>query len=388
MIRFVLSSMKLAIIVVSTVVVALGGYQIFDHYQSQAEEEYGVGESVIFTVGKNDDTEDVAKKLRKAGLIRSEQVFELTVRYVDKDLNPATYDLKKGMSVATIVDLITSEKSEAVTNVKKLKITVVEGWRTEEIAEELDNLKYPPGGDAFLRAVKDYPHDAYDFLEGTKKGTLEGFLYPATYDFTNDTSPEELVTMMLNAFDSAFTPEMRKRADQMNLSIYDVVKIAALIEREAVVEDERPLIADVYLKRYSEGGWTLDADPSVQYAVGKRDGRWWPELSLKDLEIDSNYNLYRNEGLTPTPICNPRQTSLIAVLNPANSPFYFFTARKDDSGRHLFAASNDDQNYNQQLIDSGEDLSDYDTEYQQYLPIGSVDDGLLYALGPINRREA
>ncbi len=324
MIRLILSSMKVLIIVISTGVVALGGYRVFDHYQGQAEADYGVGESVIFTVSSKDEPEDVAKKLRKAGLIQSEQVFELTVRYVDKDLKAETYDLKKGMSVATIVDLITTEKSEAVTDVKELKITVVEGWRTEQIAEELDALKYPPGGDAFLRAVKDYPHDSYDFLEGTKKGMLEGFLYPATYDFTNDTSPEELVTMMLNTFDSQFTPEMRERADQMNLSIYDVVKIAALVEREAVVDDERPIIADVYLKRFSEGGWRLDADPAVAYALGKRDGKWWPQLEPEDLEIDSPYNLYRKDGLGPTPICSPRQLSMLSVSEPGRLAVLLF----------------------------------------------------------------
>ena len=201
MIRLVVSSLKIVVIVISTAAVALGGIQIFDHYQSAAEDEAGVGETVVFTVGEDDEASDVAENLRKKGLIRSEQVFELTVRYVDRDIEPATYELKKGMSVSTIVELITTEKSKAVTKVKDYKITVVEGWRTEQIADELDKLKYPPGGDAFLRAVEDYPHDSYDFLEGRRRARLEGFLYPATYDFTNETSPEELVTMMLNAFD-------------------------------------------------------------------------------------------------------------------------------------------------------------------------------------------
>jgi UPF0755 protein len=371
MIRFVVSSLKIALIVISTAAVALGSVELFDHYRSQAEDEAGVGEAVVFTVGKNDEAEDVAENLRKRGLIRSEQAFELTVRYVDRDIEPATYQLKKGMSVSTIVDLITTEKSEAVTKVKDYKITVVEGWRTEQIADELDKLKYPPGGEAFLRAVEDYPHDSYDFLDGTKKGMLEGFLYPATYDFTNETSPEELVTMMLNAFDQAFTPEMRDRADQMNLSIYEVVKIAALIEREAVVDDERPLIADVYLDRFSEG-WELEADPTVQYVIGKRDGKWWPAPSAKDLEnVDSEYNLYKHTGLTPTPICNPRQASMLAVLQPADSPFMFFTARKDDTGRHLFATTAEEQNANQERIDSGEDLSDFDSAYTEYLTGGN-----------------
>jgi len=367
MVRLVVSSLKILVILVSTTVVGLGGVRVFEHFQNEAEAEYGVGEKVVFTVARKDEVGDVAAKLRKRGLIRSEQVFELTVRYVDRDIKPQAYELIRGMSVSTIVDLITTEKSKAATKVKDLKITVVEGWRTEQIAEELDNLEYPPGGDAFLRAVKDFPRDAYDFLEDARKGSLEGFLYPATYDFTNDTSPEELVTMMLNTFDQQFTDGMRERAEQMNLSLYEVVKIASLIEREAVVGDERRLIADVYLKRYDEDGWKLDADPAIAYAVGKRDGRWWPELSLDDLEMDSPYNLYKREGLSPTPICSPRQDSMLAVLQPAVSPYYFFTARKDDSGRHLFGVTNDEQNANQALIDSGADLSDYDTAYTEYM---------------------
>ena len=366
MVRLVVSSLKILIIVISTGVVGLGGVRLFDHYQNEAEAEYGVGERVVFTVGKNDDVDEVAEKLRKRGLIRSEEVFAMTVRYVNRDIKPQSYTLVRGMPVSAIVDAITTEKSEAVIEVEELRITVVEGWRTEQIAEELDNLNYPPGGQAFLRAVKEYPHDAFDFLEDARKGSLEGFLYPATYDFTNDTSPDELVTMMLNAFDQNFDQAMRDRAEAMNLSIYEVVKIAAIVEREAVVGEERPLIADVYLKRFDEG-WELEADPTVAYAVGKFEGEWWPELSTSDLEIDSPYNLYQNTGLTPTPICNPRQASMLAVLEPATSPFYLFTARKDGSGRHLFARDATEQAANQALIDSGADLSEYDSMYSEYL---------------------
>lgn len=367
MVRFVVSSLRIMVILVSTAVVGLGGVRIFDYYQSEADAEYGVGERVVFTVGKNDDVGEVAEKLRKRGLIRSEQAFEWTVRYVNRDIRPQSYQLIRGMNVSAIVDAITTEKSEAIVEVEELKITVVEGWRTEQIAEELDKLNYPPGGKAFLRAVKDYPHDAYDFLEDARKGSLEGFLYPATYPFTSDTAPEELVTMMLNAFDQSFDRAMRDRAEAMNLSIYEVLKFAALVEREAAVNDERPLIADVYLKRYSEGGWRLDADPTVAYVIGKRDGEWWPALSLDDLEIDSPYNLYKNEGLTPTPICNPGLNSILAVLDPAESPFYFFVARQDDSRRHLFATTPDEQVANQELIESGADLREYDSEYTEYL---------------------
>ncbi len=366
MIRSVLTLLKVAIIVISTLAVGLGGYAFFDHYRTQAEEDAGVGETVVVNI-KSDDVDDTAALLHDKGLIRSEDVFALTVRYVDKDIKPATYELTKGMSVSTIVDYITTEKSKAVTKVKDYKITVVEGWRTEQIADELDALKYPPGGDAFLRAVKDYDHDSYDFLDGTKSGSLEGFLFPATYEFSSDTTPDELVTMMLNAFDQQVTPNMRKRAKQMNLSLYDVIKIAALVERETAVADERPIVADVYLKRYDEG-MVLQADPTISYAMGKVKGKWWPVPGVDDLQMDSSYNLYTHEGLGPAPIANPSILSIKAVLEPADSPFYYFTARNDGSGRHLFAATNDEQNYNQQMVNDGADLSEYDSEYLQYLP--------------------
>ena len=274
MIRSVLTMLKLGVIVLATVSVALGGFSIFDHYRTQAEDNAGIGEPVVVTV-KSDDVDDTAKLLHEKGLIRSEQVFALTVKYVDKDIKPDTYQLTKGMSVQTIVDAITTEKSKAVVKVETLKLVVPEGWRTEQIADQLDKIDYPPGGDAFLRAVKEYPHDSYDFLDGTKSGTLEGFLFPATYELTTDMAPDEVVTMMLNAFDQQFTPNMRKRAKDMNLSLYDVVKVAALVERETAVQDERQLIADVYLKRYDQD-MPMQADPTVSYAMGKVDGKWWP----------------------------------------------------------------------------------------------------------------
>jgi UPF0755 protein len=133
------------------------------------------------------------------------------------------------------------------------------------------------------------------------------------------------------------------------------------------VQDERPLIADVYLKRLDNND-PMQADPTASYLMGKVGGKWWPVPKPKDLEIDSPLNLYLNKGLGPQPICSPQQLSMLAVLNPATSPFYYFTARLDGSNRHLFAATNDEQNANQALIDSGEDLSRFDSEYLPYLP--------------------
>lgn len=370
MVRLLLSGLKVATIVISTALVALGGTRLFDHYLSTAQEEAGVGQNVNITIAKKDDEDAVAEKLHKAGLIRSETAFKLTLKYVSRDIRPETYTLRRGMPVSTIVDFITTEKSEAVVENKDLSLVVPEGFRTEQIADGLEEIGASGGRKGFLQAVEDYPHDAYDFLEGSKDGSLEGFLYPATYDLKSDTQPDEIVTMMLNAFDQAVTEGLRDRANKMNLTLYEVLKLASYVERETAAGEERPIVADVYLKRFAEqdDGWKLEADPTVQYVIAPRDGDWWPVPTAKDLEdTDSPYNLYKHQGLTPTPICNPGLLSIQAVLDPATTPFYFFTARNDDSGRHLFAASNEDQNVNQELVDSGEDLSDYDDAYLEYL---------------------
>ena len=372
MIRLMLSSLKVLTIVVGTGLVALAGTQLFDHYLSQAQEEAGVGENVNLTISKKDDEDSVAEKLRKAGLIRSETAFKLTLKYVSRDIRPNTYTLRRGMPVATIVDFITTEKSEAVVENKTLKLTVIEGWRTEQIAEELDRIGASGGDKGFLKAVREYPHDAYDFLEGVPDGSLEGFLFPSTYEFKSDTQPEAIVTQLLNTFDGQVDKKLRDRANKMGLTLYEVLKLASYVERETAASGERPLVADVYLKRFAdeEGvGWTLGADPTVQYAVAPRDGEWWPVLDGDDTKTtDSPYNLYQHQGLTPTPICNPSLFSITAVLEPANSPFFYFTARNDDSRGHLFAETLDDQTYNQSLVDSGADLSEFDDAYLQYLP--------------------
>ena len=127
---------------------------------------------------------------------------------------------------------------------------------------------------------------------------------------------------------------------------------ASLVEREAAVSEERPIIADIYEKRYTEG-WRLEADPTVQYALGTHD-EWWPELSGEDL-YDDPYNTYQVDGLPPGPIANPGFASIRAVLFPADSPYYYFFAKADGSGYHLFATTSDEQQQNIDFVDGKAD---------------------------------
>jgi cell division protein YceG involved in septum cleavage len=138
---------------------------------------------------------------------------------------------------------------------------------------------------------------------------------------------------------------MRQRAEEMGLTLNELLTFASMVEREARDPRERPIIADVYLNRW-EIGMRMEADPTVRYAIGKRDGEWWSAPTADDLYFESPFNTYQNDGLPPHPICNPGLDSIRAVLIPGGTHYLFFVAKADDSGQHWFATNSDDQAWN------------------------------------------
>jgi UPF0755 protein len=159
--------------------------------------------------------------------------------------------------------------------------------------------------------------------------TLEGYLFPDTYAFPDGTRPRDAVLEMVKRFEREWKPEWTARLDSVSLNRHQLVTLASIVEREAKVPAERPVIAAVYLNRLREK-MLLQADPTVQYARGKHT----PRLLHKDLEIDSPYNTYKYPGLPPGPIASPGAASLVASLYPANVPFLYFVAAPD--GHHEF----------------------------------------------------
>jgi UPF0755 protein len=155
-----------------------------------------------------------------------------------------------------------------------------------------------------------------------------------------------VIQYQLSNFEAQITPEMRAQADDLGLSLYEVVTLASIVEREAQIPEERPIIAAVYLNRIDEG-MVLNADPTLQYVVGTPE-EWWPVLDTALLEqaAGSPYNTYENQGLPPSPIANPGFASIQAVLQPADVSFLYFVTTGDDSGAHLFANTLEEHNAN------------------------------------------
>jgi UPF0755 protein len=211
----------------------------------------------------------------------------------------------------------------------------------EEIAASLPTSGLSISPDDFLNAART-AHPEYDFLAGVD--STEGFLLPDSYIVPRSVTADVLVNGFLRNFTLHLTPELRQGFEKQGLTIYQAVTLASLVERESMKDEEQPLIASVYLNRLRQG-MKLDADPTVQYALGFSilQNSWWTSpLTLIDLQVNSPYNTYLNIGLPPTPIANPGLDALHAVAFPAESNFLYFRARCDGSGYHEFSETFDE----------------------------------------------
>jgi UPF0755 protein len=355
--RVFTQSLKVVTIAALSVVVLATGVWAFS-YAAELARPSDAGEPVMLTIFEDQSDAEIADELAAQGLIRSTMLFQGQFKLSGGALIPGTYTLRKGMSVPQIVDRITgaAPAEEAPvqaesTAPESFDITIPEGWRIEQIAQEYERLGGKGGAQAFLDAVKGIDRSQFDFLAGLPAdATLEGYLFPDTYRFDGNDPVLNVVTMLTN-FGNKYTPDMRQRTQQMGLTIHDVVTLASVVEREAQIPEERPTIADVYLSRW-EQGWRLDADPTVQYVLGTPD-EWWPKLSGDDLFYDSPYNTYQKDGLPPGPIANPGFASIQAVLFPNDTPYMYFVA-KGESGEHAFAVTAEEQAQNvDQYLNSG-----------------------------------
>ena len=212
-----------------------------------------------------------------------------------------------------------------------VNVTIPEGKTVPQIADIWEEAGLCTA-DEFLRccAELDIP---YDYIPaGEDFNQLEGFLFPETYNVLITWGAEDLVKLQLAQFDKNWTAERQKLADKQGLTVKEIVTLASLIEREARVADERPLIASVIYNRLAIGQ-KLQIDATIQYILGEQVDR----VLYKDLEIESPYNTYLNAGLPPGAICSPGLSCIDAALNPAETDYFYYRTKNDGSGEHNFA---------------------------------------------------
>ena len=212
------------------------------------------------------------------------------------------------------------------------KLLIREGLRREDVAALLDKETGISGARYLELTAAGARGRALAHTD--RPTTLEGFLFPATYDITKATSPRQLVDEQLAAYRDNTAGVDYSYAKARNLTRFDVLTIASMIEREVVVAKERPVVAAVIYNRL-KAGMRLDIDATVQFAIGS----WKAELTAADLAVDSPYNTRRFTGLPPGPIASPGADSIQAAAHPAKTPFIYYVARNDGTGRHFFSTT-------------------------------------------------
>jgi UPF0755 protein len=294
------------------------------------------GEIQPFRIGLGESVVSIATRLERQGLIRSAEAFRLYIVYAGLDTTVQAGDFQ----ISPALNAVDIAQSLQDATPQEVRFNVLPGWRIEEVAAVLptSGLNVQPA--EFLQAARE-PMPQYLPPGFPNVEQLEGFIFPGTYQFDRTISADDMIAAFLQRFDENVTAELRAGFERQELSLYEAVILASIVEREAVVAEEAPMIASVFLNRYRIG-MKLDSDPTVQYAVGynQKQGTWWTNpLSFDDIAVISPYNTYSQAGLPPGPICSPDIAALQAVAFPAQSPYYFFRARCDGSGRHNFAVT-------------------------------------------------
>ncbi len=292
---------------------------------------------VRFDIGLDEPTSQIVSRLWFADLIREGNLFSNYLIYtgLDTQLLAGSYELSASMNSVEIATALLDPTPESVT------LVILPGWRLEEIAAALFSAGVQVTPEEFLLAAWDPPAGLL-LPDGFQSGSsLEGYLRPGSYEIDREADVIGLLNALLLTFDSTVSAEVRAGFEQQGLTLHQGLTLASIVEREAVNEEEMPLIASVFLNRL-DAGIRLEADPTVQYALGYDEvgSTWWKtSLSSADLAVGSQYNTYEIAGLPPGPIAASTTMAQEAVAFPQTSPYFFFQAACDGSGRHVFAVT-------------------------------------------------
>jgi len=304
---------KVRILVLATIITILFGGGVFWWKQGTAAVNPNNKTHKIFVIRRGESVREIARRLKRDGLIRNQIVFFLLIKKlgIDQNLQAGDFRLSPAMDATTIAKTLTLGSFD-------VWITILEGWRNEEIALKLaSELSLPEA----------------EFL----KYAQEGYMFPDTYLIPKEATAPAIVKILRENFDKKFSQDLKKEAERKGLTPKEVVILASIIEKEARGEEDRDIIAGILLKRL-KNNWPLQADATLQYILGYQaaEHSWWKKnLTEEDKKIKSPYNTYLNLGLPPAPISNPGLASIKAVIYPEESDYWYYL--HDQEGKAHFA---------------------------------------------------
>lgn len=330
------------------------GVLVYFWYQWQISRTYAVpAETLIIEEGLG--VKQISASLVEIGYIHSDYWFRTYAwqKGVEEEFIAGTYTLPEHVSMKQLITILTSHQAQA--EIKR--ITIIEGWNVGEIAQYLEEQLDVPAEDFYQLAGYpifdnqnsngvtqsfDYSFD-YDFLadKPTDYG-LEGYLFPDTYHVDSEATADQVIRKALDNFDNKLSEQMRVDAKARGLSIYELVTIASILERELLTLEDKKNGASVIYNRL-DIGMPLQMDSTVNYVTGKNI----PSVTYTDLEVNSPYNTYQHGGLPPGPISNPGLDSLVAAIYPNDTEYVYFLT--DPEGRAYFARTGEEHNQNRAL---------------------------------------
>lgn len=297
--------------------------------------EVAAGTSVQIEIPRGASTAEIAHRMAAAGVVANANMFRVQARFAnaDGDLKAGVYDLVAGLSYAQAIDELTKGP-----RIKYATVTIPEGFVIDQIAARLEVEAGIPSSE-FLALAKggagEFASD-HPYLESVYAGSLEGYLFPKTYRIKEGSTARDVAEMMLDQFDKEIATIDVGPAEARGLSLEEVVTIASIIEREAQLDKERPLVSSVIENRLNKG-MRLEICATIEYVLPGTRFR----LQNSDLKIESPYNTYLHDGLPPGPIANPGLESLKAAIAPAETDYVYYVLTGKD-GSHTYTKDFDE----------------------------------------------
>ncbi len=289
---------------------------------------------MVYTIQKGMSQSTIARDLQNQGIITSNWVFGayalLTGKY--KSLQAGSYYVSPSMSVAGIVDAFSSGK--AITN----KLTIIPGWDIGDLLQYLDKKGWYSKKDLTQVLASDFAQRFSVLKNRPKRATLEGYLFPDTYQISPGQTPQMLVTGILANFDKKLTPDLRQEIARQKKSVYQIITMASILEKEVKTPEDKKIVAGILWKRIANG-MPLQTDSTINYITGKSNR----SSLIKDTAIDSPYNTYKYAGLPAGPICNPGMDSILAAIYPQKSAYWYYLSA-DGSGKTIFSKTLEEHN--------------------------------------------
>lgn len=326
---------------VSLIVILLLALTIFFYWGVFLPKNAASLETKIFSVEKGEGTKEIAMNLEKEGLIKSAplfRVYTLTWGLSDK-LQAGEYLLSSSMAVPEIAGKM------AKGEVLKENFTIIEGWNLRDIAWNFENKGMFMAEELFelvgfplinfsepnnMPLPKDFSQ-SFDFLKDKPKNvSLEGYLFPDTYEIQRGAGLEDVVRKILKNFDKKLAPDLREEIKKQNKTIFEVITMASLLEKEVKTLEDKKLVSGILWKRLKTG-MPLQVDATLSYITGKKTTK----ISIEETKIDSPYNTYKHQGLPLGPICNPGLESILAALDPQNSDYWYYLSTPE--GQTIFS---------------------------------------------------